>query len=156
MLKKSEAGQIYPDIPTPVEDDKVEKLSAPEVEELKSNPGKDNQLPKIKKKNNQIELWISQLNSKRSFVSELYSSGQEKSEPKLKILFSHNVSIILFWITAIGALIGIGQGCISVMLYNRGKKWWWLEVPCNRLFTTQVRNAFLRISYFTYQNSGFV
>ncbi|MEO1373147.1 MAG: relaxase/mobilization nuclease domain-containing protein [Cyanobacteria bacterium J06635_10] len=56
MLKKSEAGQVYPDIPTPVEDDKVEKLSYPEVEELKNNPGKDNEFPETKKKNNEIEL----------------------------------------------------------------------------------------------------
>ena len=56
ILKKPNSEQVYPDIPTPVEDDKVEKLSAPEVEELKSNPGKDNQLPKTKKKKKQIEL----------------------------------------------------------------------------------------------------
>lgn len=56
ILKKSNPKQDYPDIPTPVEDDLVEKLSAPDVEELKSNSDKDNQLPKTKKKNNQIEL----------------------------------------------------------------------------------------------------
>ncbi|MEM7552510.1 MAG: relaxase/mobilization nuclease domain-containing protein [Cyanobacteria bacterium P01_A01_bin.84] len=54
MLNKSEEEEIYPDIP--VEDDLTEKLSTVEVKELKSNPGKDNQLPKTKKKNNQIEL----------------------------------------------------------------------------------------------------
>ncbi|MGB3756498.1 MAG: hypothetical protein WBA07_09020 [Rivularia sp. (in: cyanobacteria)] len=48
--------QVYPDIPTPIEDNLVEKLSTPEVEELTSNPDKDNHLPKTKKKNNQIEL----------------------------------------------------------------------------------------------------
>lgn len=53
MLKKE---QVYPDIPTPVEDDFVERLSTPEVEEIRSNPGKDNQSSKTKKKNNQIEL----------------------------------------------------------------------------------------------------
>lgn len=56
MLKKSKKEQVYPDIPTPVEDDLVEKLSTPEVEELKTNSGKDNHLPKTRKKNNQIEL----------------------------------------------------------------------------------------------------
>ena len=56
MLKKSKKEQVYPDIPTPVKDDLVEKLSTTEVEELKNNSAKDNQLPKTKKKNNQIEL----------------------------------------------------------------------------------------------------
>lgn len=55
MLKKPNSEQVYPDIPTPVEDNLVERLSTPEVEELTSNPDKDNHLPKTKK-NNQIEL----------------------------------------------------------------------------------------------------
>jgi hypothetical protein len=58
ILKKSNSEQDYPDIPAPVEDDLVEKLSAPEVEKLKRNPDKDNEFPetKKKKKNKQIEL----------------------------------------------------------------------------------------------------
>lgn len=58
ILKKSNSEQDYPDIPAPVEDDLVEKLSAPEVEKLKRNPDKDNEFleTKKKKKNKQIEL----------------------------------------------------------------------------------------------------
>lgn len=56
MLKKTKDEQIYPDIPTPVEDNLVERLSYPEVKELRSNPDKDNHLPETKKKNNQIEF----------------------------------------------------------------------------------------------------
>ncbi len=56
ILKKSKKEQVYPHIPNPIEDDLVEKLSTPEVEKLKSNPSKDNEFPKTKKKNNQIEL----------------------------------------------------------------------------------------------------
>ena len=56
MLKKSNSERVYPDIPAPAKDDKIEKLSAPDVEELKSNSGKDDQLPKTKKKKKQIEL----------------------------------------------------------------------------------------------------
>ncbi|NJO59347.1 MAG: relaxase/mobilization nuclease domain-containing protein [Richelia sp. RM2_1_2] len=56
ILKKLKEEQAYPDIPAPVEDSKVERLSYPEVNELTINLDKDNQLPKTKKKNNQIEL----------------------------------------------------------------------------------------------------
>ena len=58
ILKKPKEQQAYPSIMPPLEDCKVEELSCPEVEELKSNPGKDNQLPRIKKKKtkNQIDL----------------------------------------------------------------------------------------------------
>ena len=72
MLIKPNSEQIYPDIPTPVEDDLVEKLSAPEVEELKSNPGKDSQLPITKKKNNQIEFYTA--NSIQYQIRRLRSS----------------------------------------------------------------------------------
>jgi len=56
ILKKSKKEQVYSDIPVPLEDGKLEELFYPEIEELTSNLAKDNQLPKTKKKSNQIEL----------------------------------------------------------------------------------------------------
>ena len=54
--KSKKEEQVYPDIPAPIEDGNLEELSCLEVEELTSNLSKDNQLPKTKKKNNQIEF----------------------------------------------------------------------------------------------------